>query len=243
MGLDESRPENGNESIDLARFPQKAKIDSRFGDAVRLTYAMDIWPPRAHKSADADPAGGPDRAEAVARLFREHNEALVRFLRPRVGSRQEAIDVAQEAYVRMLALDEPGAVSYLRTFLFRTAANIAIDRQRRHQAHERVAEQPQLRAGPELRTPERRVAGEQLLSRLESLVAAMSPKCRQSFIWHQIHGVDAVTVAQRLGISESMVRKYVVRALLHCRERMDLEELEPRRPPRASIGPGGSGDE
>lgn len=204
---------------------------------------MDVWPPRSDQSAQTEATGTSDRARVVERLFREHNEALIRFLRPRVGSRQEAIDVAQEAYVRMLSLDEPGAVSYLRTFLFRTAANIAIDRQRRHQAHERATDQPQVQTGPELRTPERRVAGEQVLARLESLVAALPPKCRQSFIWHQIHGLAAATVAQRLGITESMVRKYVVRALLHCRERMDLEELEPSRPSPASTGPGGSGDE
>lgn len=204
---------------------------------------MSIWPPKSDESAKFEPPTGGSRFELVDRLFREHNEALIRFVRPRVRSHQEALEVAQEAYVRLLSLDAPGAVSYLRTFLFRTAANIAVDMRRRDQAQERVTEQPQLRDGPELRTPERRVAGEQTLGRLESLVEAMPPKCRQSFVWHQIEGVDAATVAKRLGITESMVRKYVVRALLHCRERMDLEELEPMALPRVSRGPGGSADE
>ncbi len=188
---------------------------------------MSMWSPKSDESVKPDPAGGEGRAQFVERLFREHNEALIRFLRARVRSRQEALEVAQEAYVRMLSLDEPGAVSYLRSFLFRTAANIAIDRQRRTLVQERIAGQPQLRDRTDVRTPERRVAGEQVLRRLESLVEAMPPKCRQSFVWHQIQGVDAATIAVRLGITESMVRKYVVRALLHCRERMDLEELEP----------------
>jgi DNA-directed RNA polymerase specialized sigma24 family protein len=38
---------------------------------------------------------------------------------------------------------------------------------------------------------------------------------------NQIHGLDAAPIAARLGITESMVRKYVVRAVLHCRERID----------------------
>jgi RNA polymerase sigma-70 factor (ECF subfamily) len=194
---------------------------------------LSVWSPKSDETVKAE-AAAEGRAEIVGRLFREHNEALIRFVRARVHSHQEALEVAQEAYVRMLSLDEPGAVSYLRTFLFRTAANIAIDRQRRYQAQERVADQPQLTDSAEWRTPERRVAGEQLLSRLESLVGAMPAKCRQSFIWHQIHGVAAATIAKRLGITESMVRKYVVRALLHCRERIDLEELEPR-PPSAEV--------
>jgi DNA-directed RNA polymerase specialized sigma24 family protein len=40
---------------------------------------------------------------------------------------------------------------------------------------------------------------------------------------NQIHGLDAASIAHRLGITDSMVRKYVVRALLHCRAHMDLE--------------------
>ena len=40
---------------------------------------------------------------------------------------------------------------------------------------------------------------------------------------NQIQGLDAATIALRLGITDSMVRKYVVRALLHCRARIDLE--------------------
>jgi RNA polymerase sigma-70 factor (ECF subfamily) len=190
---------------------------------------VSICPPRSDEREEDRPATGDGRCELVDRLFREHNEALIRFIRPRVRSHQEALEVAQEAYVRMLKLDEPGAVSYLRTFLFRTAANLAVDLRRRDKTQERVAEQLQLRGGPELRTPERYAAGDQVLTRLEKLVEAMPANCRQSFVWHQILGVDAATVARRLGITESMVRKYVVRALLHCRERLDLEELEPRK--------------
>jgi RNA polymerase sigma-70 factor (ECF subfamily) len=51
----------------------------------------------------------------------------------------------------------------------------------------------------------------------------MPPKCREAFVMNQIQGLDAATIARRLGITDSMVRKYVVRALLHCRAHIDLE--------------------
>ena len=66
----------------------------------------------------------------VERLFAEHNRSLIRFLRTRLKSDQEAKDVAQEAYVRLLQIDQPGTVSFLRADLFRTAVNIATDRMR-----------------------------------------------------------------------------------------------------------------
>jgi RNA polymerase sigma factor (sigma-70 family) len=173
----------------------------------------------ASTSTDADA-----RAALIERLFREHNEALVRFLRGRVGSHNEALEVAQEAYVRLLSLDQPGAVSYLRAFLFKTAANIAIDRRRRDQSYDRATSGGQLFTEfAENRTPERQVAGQETLRRLGSLIESMPAKCRAAFVMSQIHGLDAATIATRLGITDSMVRKYVVRALLRCREQMDLE--------------------
>jgi len=41
----------------------------------------------------------------------------------------------------------------------------------------------------------------------------------------QVHGLDAASIAAELGITDSMVRKDIVRALLHCREQIDLERL------------------
>ena len=176
-------------------------------------------------SEKLEPMGGSaeSRAAVIERLFREHNEALIRFLRGRVGSRNEALEVAQEAYVRLLSLDQPGAVSYLRAFLFKTAANIAIDRHRRHSSYDRVACQSLFGELAEERTPERQVAAEQSLQRLEKLIESMPAKCRAAFIMSQIQGLDAATIASHLGVTDSMVRKYVVRALLHCRQQMDLE--------------------
>src|SRR5688572_23474251 len=74
--------------------------------------------------------GEETRGQLIERLFREHNESLLRFLTARLSSSQDAREVAQEAYVRLLQLDRPGAIGFLRAFLFKTAANIATDRLR-----------------------------------------------------------------------------------------------------------------
>jgi RNA polymerase sigma factor (sigma-70 family) len=188
-----------------------------------MVIALSSQPPPADQVAEPTPESGESRATVVERLFREHNEALIRFLRGRVGSHNEALEVAQEAYVRLLSLDQPGAVSYLRAFLFKTAANIAIDRRRRHQNFDKVTGGQLFMELAENRTPERQLSGEQALGRLGALIEDMPPKCRQSFVLNQIHGLDAATIATQLGITDSMVRKYVVRALLHCRAHMDVE--------------------
>jgi len=101
--------------------------------------------------ADADQQQGPcdevaapfeSTAAAVSHLFREHNHALVDYLTARLRSEQEAKEVAQETYVRLLQMQDPGTPGLLRAYLFKTATNLAIDRLRHRKVRHRAEEQP-----------------------------------------------------------------------------------------------------
>ena len=76
--------------------------------------------------------------EAVSELFRANNRALISFLLTHLSNESEAREVAQEAYIKLLQLDRPEAVSFLRSYLFRIAANLAIDRIRRRNRKDRI---------------------------------------------------------------------------------------------------------
>jgi RNA polymerase sigma factor (sigma-70 family) len=162
------------------------------------------------------------RAELVTRLFREHNEALVRFLALRLRSQQEAKEVAQEAYVRLLKLDQPGAVGFLRAFLFKTAANLAVDRIRHEQMARRIAQESkfleELSVEP---TPEQSATDAQELTLAERLLDELPPKCRRAFLLHKVYGLDFADIAKQMGLGERMVRTYVCRAVLFCRAGLD----------------------
>src|ERR1700730_14557583 len=94
----------------------------------------------AEATARVAPEGTAARVAEISRLFREHNAALIKFVLTKVGSEQEAKDVAQEAYVRLLQLDRPVAVRYLRWYLFRIARNIAADHYRHSRVRARLSE-------------------------------------------------------------------------------------------------------
>ena len=175
-------------------------------------------------STDSEAAPTEGNTELIDRLFREHNESLLRFLQTRLHSAQEARDVAQEAYVRLLSLHEPGAVSYLRAFLFQTAANLALDRLRRGQVHSRATREPLFQDFIETRTPERQLKGVQNIERLEQLLHALPSKCRRAFLLNRCYGLDFDAVAEEMGLKSRMVRAYVVRALLYLRSKMDEED-------------------
>lgn len=174
-------------------------------------------------SDDPAPAAAPERrAELVVRLFREHNEALVRFLALRLRSQQEAREVAQEAYVRMLNLEQPGAVNFLRAFLFRTATNLAVDRIRHRQTVHRIARSgkfwEELAGSP---SAEQSAVHAEEFSLVERLIEELPPKCRRAFLLHKVYGLEFAQIAKQMGLKERMVRKYVVRAVTYCRAGLD----------------------
>lgn len=171
-----------------------------------------------------EPPGRADHDALMARLYREHNQALLRFLRTRVESEAEARDVAQEAYVRMLQLDRKDAVSFLSGYLFKTAANIAIDRARSRATHRRVTHDIcQTPPGPELGTPERLNEARQEIELIERCVEELPAKCRQAFYLHRLHDASPAEIAAQLGVSTRMVHLYLVRALAHLRARIEGE--------------------
>jgi len=169
---------------------------------------------------------GESTTVAVSELFREHNRMLVGYLRSRLGSEQEAKEVAQEAYVRVLQLHEPGAPGLLRAYLFKTAANLAVDRLRHRRVRQRSEEQPQLfeELNPtrgELDDPAEQLLAREQADQLLRILQELPVKCQQVMNLHRFEGVSQRDVSLRLGISERMVRRYVTYAMVYCHLRLD----------------------
>jgi RNA polymerase sigma-70 factor (ECF subfamily) len=165
-----------------------------------------------------------DHAAHVRQLFEQHNRALVGFLSARLNSVQEARDVAQEAYARLLQIDQPGAVSFLRAYLFQIAANLAIDRLRQRRVREQGTPTAFFEALLTQASPERIVLADQQLAVLAAALEELPDKCREAFAQHYLADQSFREIAASMGIGHRMVQKYVARALAHCRLRM----AEPR---------------
>jgi RNA polymerase sigma factor (sigma-70 family) len=177
------------------------------------------------------------RAERIARLFSEHNESLVRFLAARLRSVHEAREVAQEAYVRLLSLDDAGAVSFLRAFLFKTAANLAVDRLRSRDRRRQALDAGLCDEQREAATPDREAANAQEVEIVRRLIGELPPKCRRAFLLNRIHGLEFAQIARQMELSERMVRHYVLRAVLHCRAGLDAAQRSDQSPSQAAKEP------
>ena len=159
-----------------------------------------------------------DHSRVIAELFRAHNSALVSFLAARLNNAQDARDVAQEAYVRLLQLDRPGALSFLRGYLFKIADNLAIDRIRHRALRERAAYTEGLLFDQldETCSPERNLLAQEELSRISERLMKLPANCRQAFIMHVLLDRSTKNIAAEMDVSDRMVRNYVTRGLLVC---------------------------
>jgi len=174
--------------------------------------------------------GGPpseSTTAAVSQLFRDHNRMLVGYLTARLQSEQEAKEVAQEAYVRLLQLQEPGAPSLLRAYLFKTATNLAIDRLRHRKVqHQTEEERPELfehlaDTRGELDDPAKQLLAREQADQLLGYLQELPIKCQRVFSLHRLEGVSQREVAARLGFSERMVRRHVTYAMVYCHLRLE----------------------
>jgi len=167
-------------------------------------------------------------AAEVAALFREHNRALLAFLQCRLGSLADAQELAQEAYVRMLTLEHPEQIDSLRAFLFRIAANLAVDRLRMRKLREATNADEPAEPAPELHlapVPERQVAAAEQWRELQAALRELPAKTSRAFVLHAIEGRDFEAIAQSMKLSARMVRYHVTRALAHCRARVEEREM------------------
>ena len=164
----------------------------------------------------------------VARYYRE----LLNFLSRTVDDRDAAADLAQESYARVLAVQQSGqTVAEPRALLYRTARNLVIDRHRRAAVrgvsvplddNDADAQMLVLRA-PAASEPETSAASSQGVAALLAVIGGLPLRCREAFILHKFDGLSQAEVAQRMGISVTMVERHLKHAMKACRACRDGE--------------------
>jgi RNA polymerase sigma-70 factor (ECF subfamily) len=167
------------------------------------------------------PSHASGQSSKLAKLFRENNRSLCAYLRMRVASQCEAEDIAQEAYARLLQHGRPRAISYLRAYLFKVAANIASDHARRRHLRLRLDLDHSSKDQIESTSPDQQLDASEQLSLLAQSLAELPEKYQRAFLLCQVHEWPTLQIAADLGVGERMARNYVRRSARYCRLRLD----------------------
>lgn len=159
-------------------------------------------------------------------VIRNHHDALIRFLRRRLSIAEDAYDVAQEAYIRMMKYEGSREIKSPSAMLYRIAVNVANDHGRA--ALSRSAKDhlqiDDFELVSELPSAERDLAAQQDLDVLLDAIEELPPKCKQVFLLSRAQGMTYPEIASHCGISVKMVEKQISRALAHCLKRVGGED-------------------
>lgn len=161
----------------------------------------------------------------LATLEKVHGRQLRRYLAARLrNAAADVADLAQEVYLRLLRIDNHETIRDTPAYLFTVASHVL------HQYRLRCAATPQsveiIDVVAELQNvadtdPAKQVELEQRLEQLSRALYQHSPKAYTTLILHRCDGVSLQEIANRLGVSLSMAKRYLSKALTYCEQRFD----------------------
>lgn len=166
---------------------------------------------------------GDDQA-AFGRIVQKYQVRLFNTMLHVVGSREEAEDVCQEAFVQAfvkLASFQGRSVFY--TWLYRIAFNVSVSRRRRKRAElsidqhrERTGEEPEDGGDP----PEERLLRDEQVQQVRDAIGTLNEEHRAILVLREMEGCCYDTIAEILDLPLGTVRSRLHRARLQLREQL-----------------------
>jgi RNA polymerase sigma factor (sigma-70 family) len=165
---------------------------------------------------------GPRRG-FVEKLFAEHRRALQAYFYRRIRTKSDAPDLAQEVYVRMLQVSDTEAIRNPQLYLYTVASNLVKEHAllEQRQGHRLELDESSLeqRLG-ELPAMDSQLAGSERVEHLGAVLGQLPARWRTALILQYRYGLTYQEIADRLGVSSNMIKKYLAQGLGHCRRLM-----------------------
>lgn len=149
-------------------------------------------------------------------LYSNHHGWLVGFLRRKLGNVDNANDLAQDTFARILTARDSDVIREPRAYLTTIASRLTAQYFRRL-ALER-AYLDALAGMPEETSPspETRMLVVEALTAISRVLDGLSPRVRDIFLLSQLDGLTYAEIATQFDMSVNAVQKSMVRAFQHC---------------------------
>lgn len=151
-------------------------------------------------------------------LFIQHRGSLVDYAARIVGSRVQAEDVVQEAWLRLRQAEEQRPILEPLAYLYRLVRNLAIDT-RRKVSRERARTLPETTAAAvtdDAPTSEQAAAAREELRVVLEALAALPERTQVAVRMNRIEGRTLQEVANHLDLSVTRTFKIIAEGVAHC---------------------------
>ena len=151
-------------------------------------------------------------------FYRAHHGWLRHYLLKKVECPEQAADLAQDTFLRLLKSGRsPASLGTTpRALLTHIARGLVVDRWRRREIERAcllaLARQPEQFAP----SPEERLLIIEALTRIEAMLATMPARTREIFLMARLDGLSYARIAARLGVSPRTVKRHMQKAYLAC---------------------------
>ena len=166
---------------------------------------------------------------ALDELFRRHRDTAYGIAYRLVGSREDALDVVQEAFIHVMrGIQTFRGQSSFRTWLYRIVTHAALDYRRWRSL--RTSETLDVEAmveptasGPSQRTPQEEATAKDLRQAIDKALMNISEKNRAALVLFAIEGMSYKEIADVLSISVGTVMSRIFNARQRLRELLETE--------------------
>lgn len=158
--------------------------------------------------------------DTVNKVYMSIRNVLARSV-SRLVPPHEIEDIVQETYVRVCQVKNPEQITHPRSFLLKTARNLALDHLKR--AETRLSVQLEDDFESVLLAPKE--ARDEVLQKVESdqefalfceAVRHLPVQCKRAFVLKKVYGYTQKEIAANLVISESTVEKHIATGMKRC---------------------------
>jgi RNA polymerase sigma-70 factor (ECF subfamily) len=169
----------------------------------------------------------PNRSAVKEELDTRFRASLLAYFMRRTGSRQEAEDLTQETFVRLIGSNSFEKAEEVQAFVFRVASNLLRDRVRSAYRSRQFATLPIETAGAEKFEPklvedidpERVLIAREDLTEVLACLDELGERTKNIFILFRLEGMRQKEIAALYGIGLSTVEKHVMAAAIRLAKR------------------------
>ena len=148
----------------------------------------------------------------------DYIDGLQSYLRVRLANEEDALDITQEACLKMLRVN-PASVENPRAYLYRIAHNLLYQHYRNRWRH--LTNDVEIDALASTDPSPEKIAATWIRKRqVETAMQELPVKCRMALVLHWRDGLRVAEIAERMGLSRAMVKKYLAYGLAHFRKRL-----------------------
>jgi RNA polymerase sigma-70 factor (ECF subfamily) len=146
--------------------------------------------------------------------------SISRFI-ARIVPPHEIEDIVQETYVRICQIENKDNINSLKSFMYKTAHNLALDYQKK--ASVRLVESvddfeslEQLLSNPSNDEMYEKTLSDREFSHFCEAVRQLPIQCRKVFVLKKVYGYSQREIAAQLNLSESTVEKHISTGMKRC---------------------------